>query len=345
MAQANIEETYKEMSTAQKSALLIIALGQRWATEILRMLKPEEVRKISYWINKMDHVPQEITEKVIKDFYERLVKKTSLSSTGGRDYLLDVLSGMMGESRAQELVDDLAEGESSEVFRILKQVEPAKLATFLKQEQPQTVALMLSHLDPSRSAQIITAMPEDKQYEVLLRIAKLEETDQEIISAMERTLTKSLGPMATGKQSKKVGGTKLVAEILNNVGKETENALMEQIGETDFDLATEIKDLMFVFADVILLDDKSIQSVVKDVDGGDLVLALKGANDAVKEKIFRNISKRQVDTINDELSFMGPVKASTVNDAQQKIVNIIRKLDAEGKILIQGKGGADDIIA
>lgn len=345
MAEANVEEIYTEMSNAQKAALLLIALGQRWATEIMRSLKPDEVRKVSYWISKMDYVPQEVTERVIKDFYERLVRKTSLASSGGRDYLLDILSGMMGESKAQELVDDLAEAESSEVFRILKQVEPRQLATYLRQEQPQTVALMLSHLDPTRAAEIIAAMTEDMQYEVLLRLAKLEESDPEIVTAMERTLTKSLGPMASGKNAKKVGGTKLVAEILNNVGREDEKTLMEKISEADFDLATEIKDLMFVFADVVLLDDKSIQAVVKEIDAADLVLALKGASDAVKEKIFRNISKRQVDTINDELAFMGPVKASTVQGSQQKIVNIIRKLDSEGKILIQGKGGADDIIA
>ena len=149
----------------------------------------------------------------------------------------------------------------------------------------------------------------------------------------------------SGKRMKKVGGPKAVAEILNNLDPESEKNIMEDIGEKDFDLAAEIKDLMFTFADIILLDDKSIQSVLKDVEQADLVMALKGATDQAKEKVFGNISKRQADTIEDELSFMGPVKASTVLASQQKIVNVIRKLDEEGKILIQGKGGGDDIIA
>lgn len=345
MAKLSVDEIYKDMGAPQKAALLLIALGQRWATEILRCLRPEEVRKVSYWINRMDYVPQEVTERIIKEFYERLVRKTSLASAGGREYLLEVLSGLMGESRAQELVDELAEEESSEVFRILRQVDPKKLAGFLKQETPQMVALLLSHIEAGRAAPIVSALPVEVQFEVLMRMARLEETDPEIIGAMERSLTKSLGAVLTTSEPRKVGGAKMVAEILNSVSQERERELLEQLSEQDFDLATEIKDLMFVFADIVLLDDKSIQAVVKDVEQPDLVMALKGANDAVKEKVFRNLSKRHVETINDELAFMRPVKASVVNVSQQKVVNVIRKLDAEGKILIQGKGGADDIIA
>jgi flagellar motor switch protein FliG len=339
------EETYEEMANSQKTALLFIALGQKWATEMMRFLKVEEVKKISFWINRMNYVPQELTERVIRDFYERLVKKTSLSSAGGRDYLEDVLGGLMGESRARELIEDLSQQEDDEMFRILKRVDPKQLASYLKQEQTQTVALLLSYLEPTRTAAILAELPQAKQTDILMRLAKLEESDPEIVNAMERTLTKSLGKMVSDKKSMQVGGPKLVAEILNNVGRDDEKELMERLSEVDFDLAASIKELMFVFADVILLDDKSIQAVIKDVDQADLILALKGSNDTVKDKIFRNISKRQVDTINDELAFMGPVKSSTVQDAQQKIVNIIRKLDEEGKILIQGKGGSDDVIA
>jgi len=345
MPETNMEESIEDLSNAKKASLLLIALGHRWATEIMRLLKPDEIKRISFWISKIDYVPQELTEKIIKEFYERLVRKTSLASTGGREYLLDVLSGMMGESRARELVDDLGEDDTSEVFSILRQVEPKQLASYFKQEQPQTVALLLSYVDPKRAADIVSEFPEDMQFDILMRLAKLEETDPDIVAAMERTLAQSLGAVAGSKKIQKIGGPKIVAEILNNVSRELEKSLMEQLSEKDFDLAAEIKDLMFVFADLVLLDDKSIQAVVKEVDQNDLVLALKGANAAVKDKIFKNISKRQADTINDELAFMGPVKASVVGEAQQKIINIIRKLDQEGKVLIQGKGGSDDIIA
>lgn len=345
MAKQSPDTIYKEMTPTQKAALLCIALGQKWATAILRLLRPSEVRRVSYWINQMDYVPQEVTEKVIREFYERLVKKTSLASTGGTDYLMDVLGGLMGKNKAMDLIDELANSEQTEVFRILRRVEPRHLAAYLKQEQPQTVALMLSYLEPARAALIISEFPDPVQVDVIWRMAKLEEADPDVIAAMERSLNQHLGPMASGKKAKKVGGTKSVAEIMNNLGHEGEKLVLEALQEKDFDLATEIKDLMFVFADLVLLDDKSIQTLLKDVDQADLVLALKGAPDAVKDKLFKNISKRQSETITDELSFMGPVKASVVREAQTKIVNVVRKLDEEGKILIQGKGANDEVIS
>ena len=344
MAKQNSDEIYLDMPPSQKTALLCIALGQRWSTAILRLLKPSEIRQVSYWINQLDYVPQELTERVIRDFYERLVKKTSLGGTGGGDYLMDVLSNLMGKSKAVDLIDELTNTEQTEVFRILRKVEPRHLAAYLKNEQPQTVALMMSYLDPSRAAMIIAEFPPEVQIDVVWRLARLEEADPDVIAAMERSLNQHLGAMAMGKKAKKVGGTKSVAEIMNNLGHDGEKIILEALQEKDFDLATEIKDLMFVFADIVLLDDKSIQTLIKDVDQADLVVALKGSPDPVKEKIFKNISKRQVDTITDELSFMGPLKASVVREAQQKIVNLVRKLDEEGKILIQGKGGGDEVI-
>ena len=284
MNQQEIDESYEQMTSPQRAALLMIALGQKWATEIMRLLRVDEIKSISYWINYMKYVPQEVTERVIQEFYERLAKKTSLASSGGRDHLIDVLSGMMGEQRAQELADDIMAQEENEVFRILKRVEPKQLAAYLKQEQPQTVALLMSYLDPSRAASIIAELPEELQIELIWRLARLEDADPDVVAAMERALNESLGGVASTKRGKKVGGPKAVAEILNNLSRDQEKVLMEEISERDFDLATDIKDLMFVFADILLLDDKSIQAVIKEVDNADLVLSLKGASDQVKEK-------------------------------------------------------------
>lgn len=336
---------YTNMSSSQKAALLIIALGKKWATAIMRLLKPIEIKRVSFWINQINHVPQEVTEKVIREFYERLAKKTSLSSTGGQEFLEDVLGGIMGRSKAQDVIDELASTEESEVFRILRKVEPKLLAAYLKQEQPQTLALLMSYLEPDRSATIILNLPQEIQTDVIFRLARLEDADPDIIAAMERSLTSSLGTMASGRRMKKVGGPKAVAEILNHFNHDSEKNIMEAINEADFELAAEIKDLMFVFADIVLLDDKSIQTVIKEVDQTDLILALKGSPDNVKDQIFKNISKRQAESIADELAFMGPVKASSVKESQQKIVNIIRKLDEEGKVLIQGKGAGDEVIS
>jgi flagellar motor switch protein FliG len=345
MPPQNTEETYKQMKSEQKAALLFIALGQRWASAIMRQLKPEEVKKIAFWINKMNYVPQEITERVIREFYEGLAKKTSLASTGGKDYLMDVLGGMMGQAKAQDLIDELHETEESQVFRILTKVDPRQLGAYLRQEQPQTIALMLSYLEAGRAGAILQHLTPETQVEVIYRLATMEDSDPDIIAAMERSLHQNLGEMATGRNKREVGGPKTVAEILNNLPQAMEKAAMEALSERDFDLASKVKELMFVFADIVMLDDKSIQTLIKEIDSADLTLSLKGANDSVKDKVFKNISKRQAETIAEELSFMGPVKASTVQEAQQKIINVIKKLDEEGKILIQGKGGGDGIIA
>lgn len=344
MRDSELEETFKSLSSPQKAALLLIALGQKWATEIMRLMKEDDVKKVSFWINRMNYVPQELTERVIRDFYTKLTKKTSLGSSGGSEYLQNVLAGMMGDTKAHEFVHDLINREEYEVFSILKKVDPKQLAAYLSQENPQTVALMLSYLESPKAAKIIASLPEEMQTDVVMKIAKLEESDPELVTRIESVLADNLKGMALEKDVQKMGGCKMVADLLNSIGAPLDKAILEHITEEDFDLATSIKDLMFVFDDIVLLDDKSIQTLLKDVENDDLVLALKGANAEVKEKLFRNISKRQVEMISDELAFMGAVKASVVQSSQQKIVNIIRKLDEEGQILIQGKGGGGDEI-
>ncbi|MFT4551630.1 MAG: flagellar motor switch protein FliG [Chlamydiales bacterium] len=344
MQNDKIEEQFKALGSPQKAALLLIALGQKWATEIMRLMKEEDVKKVAFWINRMSYVPQELTERVVREFYSKLTKKTSLGSSGGSEYLQTVLSGMMGESKASDFVHNLINKEEYEIFSVLKKVDPKQLAAYLQQENSQTVALMLSYLDSERISKIIASLPEEMQTEVIMKIAKLEESDPELVPRIEAVLAENLKGLALEKDVQKMGGHKMVADILNSIGAPLDKAILEQITEEDFDLATAIKDLMFVFDDILLLDDKSIQTVLKEVDNEDLVVSLKGANEEVREKIFRNISKRQVEMISDELAFMGAVKASVVQGSQTKIVNIIRRLDEEGQVLIQGKGGGGDEI-
>jgi flagellar motor switch protein FliG len=349
MLKAEVDKIYKDLTKVQKAALLLIALGQKWATEIMRQLSEEEVRQLSYWINQMRYVPQEITERVIKEFYERLSEMTSLSTTGGKDYLLSVLGSVMGDQQAGVFVDELLTQEKNQVFRVLKQVDPLQLAGYLKSEQPQTIALMLSYLPPGRSATIIEALPGELQLDVIVCLAHMGAPDPAMVEAVESTLTKNLASIIGGgqKASQAVapagggaqGGIKLVAELINGLSKDSEKALMARMAEKEFDLAAKIKEMMFVFEDLILLDDKSLQKVLKDVEQGDLLLALKGGSETIRTKIYNNISKRQAETIRDELSFMGPVKGATVRASQQKIINIVRKLDEEGQIVIQSKGG------
>jgi flagellar motor switch protein FliG len=342
MVRQDFEKIYTDLKTPQKAALLLIALGQESATQIMRYMKPDELKAISYWITQMKHVPQELTEKVVKEFYERLMRKSSLSSMGGQDYLLGVLIGMMGETKAKEVLEDLNNREESEIFKVLKKVEPKKLAAYLKKESPQSIAVMLAHIEPDRSGDIITYLPEELQVNVVTALASLEEADPDIVFAMENALTQDIGSLASSEKGKKIGGKEGVASILNRMSDEASKIIMDKLSEDHFDLASDIKDLMFVFEDVVLLDDKSTQTLVKEIDQSDLIMALKGASDAVKEKFFTNISKRQAESINDELSFMGAVKGSVVKESQKRIVSTVRKLDEEGKVFIQSRGGGGD---
>ena len=251
---------------------------------------------------------------------------------------------MMGEEKASSAVDSLITQEQYELFKILKKVDPKQLGAYLKKESPQAIAVMLAHVDSDRSGAILSALPQDSQIKVLLAMARLEESDPEIVTAMEKALTEDISSMTSGPGMKKTGGAQAVAKILNSMSASDNKFLMGEISEEDFELASDIKDLMFVFEDLILLEDKSLQVVMKEIEQSDLILSLKGANDTVKDKIFSNISKRQVESINDELAFMGPVKSSAVKQAQQSIVGVVRKLNEEGKLLIQSKGGGDDAI-
>jgi flagellar motor switch protein FliG len=344
MKKEEVEDVYKGLNPAQKTAFLLITLGQRWATEVMRFLKEDEVKQISYWINQMHYVPQEINEKIVKEFYGKLVNKASLGSSGGKDYLFDILNSIMGDEKAIELIDDLGQSEESDVFRVLRKIEPSQLAAYLIQEQPQTIALMLSYLQPKRAASIIRELPDEMKAEVMFQMAKLQGTDPEVIETMDNALRASLGAVADGKQMEIVGGVKVVAEILNNLDQVSNKLIMSEINDRDLDLAVEIKELLFVFDDVATLDDKSVQLVLKEVPQEDLIIALKGASAAVKEIIFRNMSKRGAEGIQDELAFMGPIKGSTITEVHKKIVNIIRKLEEEGKVYIQ-KGGEDDVVS
>jgi flagellar motor switch protein FliG len=345
MTENYFDTVYQNFNCGQKIALLMIALGERWATEILRLLKDDDVRSISYWISQLKHVPKELTERVIKDFYTRLSSNTSLSVSGGREYLYNVLIGIMGEAKAKEVVEELSTQEDPEVFRILKKVDSAQLAAYIKNENPQTIALMMGYLEPGRAATIIELLPQSIQNKVMICLAKIEETDPEIVEAMEQALSEGIGRLASDNIMRKIGGIEVVAEILNHMQAGKDKEILEKLSDMDFDLAVEIKELMFVFADIVLLDDKSMVTLLKEVEEPDLILALKGANNEISEKIYKNLSQRQIDTIKDELTFMGPVKASAVKAAQQQIVTMIRKLDEEGKVLIQGKGGDGGIIS
>jgi flagellar motor switch protein FliG len=225
-------------------------------------------------------------------------------------------------------------------FEVFHKIGAAQLINVLGKEQPQTIALVLAHLPPYQAAQILAGLPEDSQNEVILRVAKMDKADPEVVAQIEAVLRKQV---STYKQNlRTVGGARAVASILNLINRSTEKRILESLKEKEWEIAEEVKKLMFVFEDLVLVEDKSMQRVLKEIDVKDITVALKAASDEVKRKFFGNLSKRAVEMIEEELEYMGPVKLKTVEEAQQKIVNVVRTLDEQGEILIAGRGGRED---
>jgi len=298
----------------QKAAILLLGLGEEIAPKVLETFTEFELQQISREISLLGNVPGDITEKIAREFVDAAGSKSMFY--GGKDYLKNILQKTMG---------------------------PRVIASFIKAEHPQTVALILAHLEPEKAAQILGLLPEGIQADVVLRIASLDRVPREMINEIENVLESELKTTG-GIESQRLGGLDVVSELINNLDKNTEASIMEVIEENDPDLAEDIKKLMFTFDDLIQVDDRGIQSILKEINNEDLLLALKTATEEVKEKIFSNMSQRAASMVKDDLESLGPVRLSDVEKAQQVIVKVVRKLEEEGKIVIAGSGGGDVVV-
>ncbi len=332
------------LSNIEKAATLIISLGTEVSAKIFQGLADDEVEHLSYQISKMKAIPPDDKLEVLKEAGKRVLSN-EFSSVGGKDFARKVLEEALGPSKAQELLDNIGTSVDSAPFSTLKGVNINQITSFIRNEKPQTIALILSHLDAAQSAQILQTLPPEQQSEVVLRIATMDQIAPQIINRVEDVIKKQL--VSSFNQKLDItGGAKAVAEVLNHVDRGTERTILESIEEKEPELAEEVKKLMFVFEDIILVEDRSLQRVLKEVDAHDLALALKASGAEIREKIFNNISKRAAETISEEIEYMGPVRLKIVEEAQQKIVNVIRRLDEEGEIVITGRGGGggDEVV-
>jgi len=261
---------------------------------------------------------------------------------GGLEYAKEVLERAFGPEKAAKIIERLISSLQVKPFDFIKTADPVQIVNFLQNEHPQTVALVLSYLEPDLAAQVLGSLPEDLQVEVLKRIALLERTSPDIVREIERNLEKKLSGFV-GQSFSKIGGIDTAAEIMNNVDRTTERSIMEKLAADNPELAEEIRRKMFVFEDILKLDDRSVQLVLREVDTKDLAVALKGASDELKEKIFRNMSKRAAQLLKDEMEYMGPVRVKDVEEAQQKIISVIRRLEEAGEIVI-ARGGGEELI-
>ncbi|AGC50280.1 flagellar motor switch protein FliG [Lawsonia intracellularis] len=326
-----------ELTGTQKAAVLLLVLGDKFTAEVFKRMERREIAAISKAVIDLDTVSKDTVEDVLRTFHQDLVTGKDLI-IGGQDSLKRMLMKNLDGETAKYIMDSLNVESGPAPFKELEKVSPKLLSQMLRNEHPQTLALILGHLSPEQAASLLIMLPAGVRAEVLIRLAKLESVPEDMLVEVDRVLQSQLIAMGS-KEGKKVGGVQSVAEILNAVDRATEEEVLAEIEEDSAQMAEDIRNLMFVFEDIKGLDDRSIREVLKETSNEELTLALRGASDELKEYIFRNMSERGANMVREELEFMGPTKLSDVEQAQQNIVKIVRRLEGEGKVTINHGSG------
>lgn len=325
----------------QKCAMLLIALGPATAAQIYKHLKEEEIEQLTLEIANIRNISPEEKDKILDDFYNMCIAQEYIIE-GGIDYAKEILEKALGSQQALEIINKLTSTLKVRPFDFVRRADPSQILSFIQNEHPQTIAMILSYLKPQQAGVILSSLPESIQSDVAMRIAKMEATSPEIVKEVERILEKKLSSLVTQDYTS-TGGIQTIVDILNAVDRSTEKNIIDTLETKDIELVEEIKKRMFVFEDIITLDNRSIQRVLREVDNHDIALALKGSNEEVQRVIYSNMSKRLADMIKEDIQYMGPVRLKDVEEAQQKVVNIIRRLEEAGEIVIS-RGGGDEII-
>ncbi len=331
----------RALTGKQKAAILLISLGPEVSAEIFKHLRDEEIEELTIEIANIRKVSADDKASILSEFHDLLVAKDVISS-GGIEYAREVLEKALGNQKALDIIQRLTATLQVKPFDFVRKTDPAQLLNFIQSEHPQTIALIIAYLAPDQAATILSALPPDRQADVARRIAMMDSTSPDVIRDVERLLERKLSTVVSTDFTS-AGGVQSVVDILNRVDRTTEKTIMESMEIQDPEMAEEIKKRMFVFEDIVQLDDRAIQQILRDVDSKDLALALKGSNEEVGAKVQRNMSKRASDMLKEDMEYMGPVRLRDVEDAQQRIVNIIRKLEEAGEIVI-ARGGGDEVI-
>lgn len=330
----------KELTGKEKAAILLIALGPQKSADIFKHLNEEEIEELTLQIANMRMVSPEEKQNVIEDFHQLCLAQEYISE-GGINYAKDVLERALGPDKAVDIISRLTSSLQVRPFEFVRKADPNQLLNYIQNEHPQTIALILSYLSPSQSAQILASLPQEKQADVTRRIALMDSTSPEVVKEIERVLESKFSNIMS-QDFTVAGGIQSVVDMLNSVDRGTEKYIMEELDIKDAELSDEIRKRMFVFEDIVGLDNRSIQRMTREVDNSQWAIALKGASEEVKETIFTNMSKRLAEMIKEDIEFMGPVRLRDIEEAQQNIVNVIRRLEEEGEI-ITPRGG-DEII-
>ena len=336
-----MSSTKEHYTNRQKAAMLLIALGPEKSSKIFKFLKEEDIEQLTLEIASIKAVSPKAKEEVLQEFYEMCLAQEYIAE-GGIGYARQLLEQALGSDKAVEVINKLTVSLQVRPFEFARKTEASQLVNFIQNEHPQTIALILSYLKPSQSAEIIRALPSEMQADTARRIALMDRASPEVISQIEREFEKRLSTLVSEDYTS-IGGIDSIVEIINQVDRTTEKNIMENLEIEDPELAEVIKKRMFVFEDITTLDNKSIQRVLREVDNHQLAVALKGAGESVKEVIMANVSKRLGAMIEEDLEYMGPKRVKEVEDAQQKIVNVIRRLEDAGEI-VTSRGAGDEVV-
>ncbi|NNU82579.1 flagellar motor switch protein FliG [Geobacillus sp. BMUD] len=329
------------LSGRQKAAILLISLGPDVSASVYKHLSEEEIEKLTLEISNVRQVTTEQKEEVLEEFRQLALAQDYIAQ-GGIAYAKEVLEKALGPDKAMQIINRLTSALMVRPFDFARKADPMQLLNFIQNEHPQTIALILSYLEPAQAGQILSALPQEMQADVARRIALMDSTSPEVINEVEQILERRLSATVVQDYTQ-AGGIEAVVEVLNQVDRSTERTILDALEIQDPELAEEIKKRMFVFEDIVTLDHRAIQRVIREVDNNDLMLALKVASDEVKNVIFRNMSTRMAETFKEEMEYMGPVRLRDVEEAQSRIVAVIRRLEEAGEIVI-ARGGGDDII-
>ena len=334
-------ESESKFSNTEKAAILFIALGPEYSARLFQHLDDEENEKITLEIANHKQVSAEQKAEVVSEFYQMAMAKDYIS-TGGLEYAQSVLEKALGSEKAMDIINRLTTSLQVRPFDFLRKTDPSQLMNFIQNEHPQTIALIMAYLDPDQAATVLGSLSPEAQADVAKRIAVMDRTSPDVIREVERVLERKLSTLVTNDFTT-AGGVKAIVEVLNRTDRTTEKSIIETLEVDNPELAEEIKRLMFVFEDIVQIDDRSLQLVLREVDTKDLSLALKATPKEVADKVYKNMSKRAADMLREEIEFMGPVKIRDVEEAQQKVVNVIRNLEDKGEIVIS-RGQGDEMI-
>ena len=325
----------------QKVAIFLISLGGEISAKVMEQLREDEVEKIVFEIARIETIESELKDAVLQEFQELMMAQNFIT-TGGIDYARDVLEKTVGGQKATEVINRLTSSLQVRPFDFIRRTDPGHLLNFIQQEHPQTIALILAYLEPNKASQILQNLPDEIQSDVARRIATMDRTSPDVLREVERVLEKKLSTISSEDYTA-AGGVDSIVEILNLVDRQSERTIIESLEDEDPDLAEEIKKKMFIFEDIVMLDDRAIGIVLREVNTDELAKALKQVDAEVQDKIFKNMSKRAGSMLREEMEFMGPIRVKDVEEAQQKIVSIIRRLEEKGEIVI-ARSEEDELI-